>query len=84
MYWTKEHDLLLVTDVLAVDSYGQQRWNRERSKLWQGKAPQLNAITERPFSLSLTSVRGRLIDSYKKTQEKMSERKARPVERIRV
>jgi len=29
MYWTKDHDLLLIREVLAVDPYSQPKGSRE-------------------------------------------------------
>lgn len=70
MYWTKEHDILLVREVLAVDPYSQPKGSRERAKLWEQIAINLNAVSMPRFTVSLRSVRDRvnqvLIKKYKK------------------
>lgn len=60
MYWTKDHDLLLVREVLAIDPYSQARGSRERAKLWEEIALNLNAVSEPRFSVSVRSVRDRV------------------------
>ena len=70
MHWTKEHDILLVREVLAVDPYSQPKGSRERAKLWEQIAINLNAVSMPRFTVSLRSVRDRinqvLIKKYKK------------------
>lgn len=74
MYWTKEHDILLVREVLAVDPYSQPKGSRERAKLWEQIAINLNAVSMPRFTVSLRSVRDRvnqvLIKKYKKKLQK--------------
>ena len=74
MYWTKEHDLLLVREVLAVDPYGQPKGSRERAKLWEEIALHLNAVPEPRFSVSVRSVRDRVnLVLVKKHKKKVAE-----------
>ena len=44
MYWSKDHDLLLVREVLIVDPYSQPKGIRERVKLWEEIALNLSAV----------------------------------------
>ena len=60
MYWTKDHDLLLVREVLTVDLYSQPKGSRERAKLWEEIALNLSAVSEPRFSVSVRSVRDRV------------------------
>ena len=70
MYWSKEHDILLVREVLAVDPYSQPKGSRERAKLREQIAINLNAVSMPRLTVSLRSVRDRinqvLIKKYKK------------------
>ena len=60
MYWTKDHDLLLVREVLTVDPFSQPKGSRERAKLWEEIALNLSAVYEPRFSVSVRSVRDRV------------------------
>ena len=60
MYWTKDHDLLLVREVLTVDPYSQPKGSRERARLWEEIASNLSAVSEPRFSVSLRSVKDRV------------------------
>ena len=74
MYWTKEHDLLLVREVLTDDPYGQPKESRERTKLWEEIASNLNAVSVPRFSVSLRSVRDRVnLVLIKKHKKKVAE-----------
>lgn len=68
--WTTEHDILLVREVLTVNPYKEQKGSRERAKLWEEIAINLNAVQSPKFSVTLRSVRDRvnlvLIKNYKK------------------
>ena len=70
MYWTKDHDLLLIREVLAVDPYSQLKGSRERAKLWEEIAMSLNSVSVPQFSVTVRSVRDRvnlvLIKKHKK------------------
>jgi hypothetical protein len=70
MYWTKDHNLLLIREVLAVDSYSQPKGSRERAKLWEEIAMSLNLVSAPQFSVTVRSVRDRvnlvLIKKHKK------------------
>ena len=44
IYWSKDHDLLLVREVLIVDPYSQPKGIRERVKLWEEIALNLSAV----------------------------------------
>ena len=70
MYWTKDHDLLLIREVLAVDPYSQPKGSRERAKLWEEIAMSLNSVSVPQFSVTVRSVRYRvnlvLIKKHKK------------------
>lgn len=57
MYWSKDHDLLLVREVLIVDPYSQPKRIRERVKLWEEIALNLSAVSEPRFLVSMRSVR---------------------------
>ena len=67
---TKDHDILLVREVLAVNPFTEPKGSRERAKLWEKVAISLNAITAPRFSVTVRSVRNRvnlvLIKKYKK------------------
>ena len=76
MYWTKDHDLLLVREVLTVDPYSQPKGSRERARLWEEIASNLSAVSEPRFSVSLRSVkRPCKPGSNKETQKKGCRRK---------
>ena len=49
IYWSKDHDLLLVREVLIVDPYSQPKGIRERVKLWEEIALNLSAVSEPRF-----------------------------------
>lgn len=70
MYWTENHDLLLIREVLAVDPYSQPKGSRERAKLWEEIAMSLNSVSAPQFSVTVRSVRDRvnlvLIKTHKK------------------
>ena len=70
MYWTKDHDLLLRREVLAVDPYNQPKGSRQRAKLWEEIAMSLNSVSVPQFSVTVRSVRYRvnlvLIKKHKK------------------
>ena len=58
MYRTKDHDLLLVREVLTVDPYSlQPKGSREGTKLWEEIALNLSVVSEPSFSVSVRSVR---------------------------
>ena len=74
MYWTKDHDLLLVREVLTVDPYSQPKGSRERAKLWEEIALNLSAVSEPRFSVSARSVRDRVnLVLIKKHKKKVAE-----------
>ena len=74
MYWTKEHDHLLVREVLTVDPYSQPKGSRERAKLWEEIASNLNAVSVPRFSVSVRSVRDRVnLVLIKKHKKKVAE-----------
>ena len=74
MQWTKEHDDLLVKEVLALDPYFSPKGSTERSNVWDSIAGHLNACSYVKFAVSGRSVKDRLqlvlIRNYKR---KMSE-----------
>lgn len=74
MQWTKEHDDLLVKEVLALDPYSSPKGSTERSNVWDSIAGHLNACSHVKFAVSGRSVKDRLqlvlIRNYKR---KMSE-----------
>lgn len=47
-------------EVLTIDPYSQPRGSRERAKLWEEIALNLNAVSEPRFSVSVRSVRDRV------------------------
>lgn len=76
MYWMKDHDLLLIREVLAVDPYSQPKGSidRERAKLRQEISMSLNSISVLQFSVTLKSVRGRVnLVLTKKHKKKVAE-----------
>ena len=74
MYWTKDHDLLLVREVLTVDPYSQPKGSRERAKLWEEIALNLSAVSEPRFLLSMRYVRDRVnLVLIKKPKRKVAE-----------
>ncbi|KAK2564229.1 hypothetical protein P5673_012476 [Acropora cervicornis] len=42
MQWTKEHDDLLVKEVLALDPYSSPKGSTERNNVWDSIAGHLN------------------------------------------
>lgn len=70
MHWSKDHDILLVREVLAIDPFSEPKGSRERSSLWEEIAHHLNAVSDPKFAVSARSVRDRvnlvLIKKYKK------------------
>ena len=60
MYWTKDHDLLLVREVLTVDPYSQARGLRETAKLWKEIALNRKAVSEPRVSVSVRYTRDRV------------------------
>ena len=74
MYWTKDHNLLLIREVLAVDSYSQPKGSRERAKLWEEIAMSLNLVSAPQFSVTVRSVRDRVnLVLIKKHKKKVAE-----------
>lgn len=76
MYWMKDHDLLLIREVLAGDPYSQPKGSidRERAKLRQEISMSLNSISVLQFSVTLKSVRGRVnLVLIKKHKKKVAE-----------
>ena len=74
MQWTKEHDDLMVKEVLALDPYSSPKGSTERSNVWDSIAWHINACSYVKFAVSGRSVKDRpqlvLIRNYKR---KMSE-----------
>lgn len=60
MQWTKEHDDLLMKEVLALDPYSSPKGSTERSNVRESIAGHLNACSYIKFALSGRSVKGRL------------------------
>ena len=74
MYRTKDHDLLLVREVLTVDPYSQPKGSREGAKLWEEIALNLSVVSEPSFSVSVRSVRDRVnLVLIKKHKRKVAE-----------
>ena len=74
MYRTKDHDLLLVREVLTVDPYSQPKGSREGAKLWEEIALNLSLVSEPSFSVSVRSVRDRVnLVLIKKHKRKVAE-----------
>ena len=74
MYWTKDHDLLLVREVLTVDPYSQPKGSREGAKLWEEIALNLSAVSQPRFSVSVRSARDRVnLILVKKHKRKVAE-----------
>ncbi|CAH3023163.1 unnamed protein product [Porites evermanni] len=74
MYWSKDHDLLLVREVLIVDPYSQSKGSRERAKLWEEIALNLSAVSEPRFLVSMRSVRDHVnLVLIKKHKRKVAE-----------
>ena len=74
MYWTKDHDLLLIREVLAVDPYSQRKGSRQRAKLWEEIAMSLNSVSAPQFSVTVRSVRDRVnLVLIKKHKKKVAE-----------
>ena len=69
----KDHDILLVREVLAVDPYSHPQGSRERSNLWEEIVFHLNALADPKFTVTTRSVRDRvklvIIKKYKKKME---------------
>ena len=70
MQWTKEHDDILVKEVLALDPYSSPKGSTERSNVWDSIAGHLNACSHVKFAVSGRSVKDRLqlviIRNYKR------------------
>ena len=70
MQWTKEHDYLLVREVLVFDPYSLPKGSTERSNVWEAIAGQLNACSIPKFAVCGRSVKDRLqlvlIRNYKR------------------
>ena len=74
MYRTKDHDLLLVGEVLTLDPYSQPKGSREGAKLWEEIALNLSVVSEPSFSVSVRSVRDRVnLVLIKKHKRKVAE-----------
>lgn len=74
MHWTKDHDILLVREVLAVDPFSEPKGSRERSSLWEVISFHLNAVPDPKFAVNARSVRDRInLTLIKKYKKKMSE-----------
>ena len=75
MYWTKDHDLLLVREALTADPYSQPKGSREGAKLWEEIALNLTSVVSEPlFSVSVRSVRDRVnLVLIKKHKRKVAE-----------
>ena len=74
MHWSKDHDILLVREVLAVDPYSEPKGSKERSKLWEEIAIHLNAVPDPQFSVTTRAVRDRVnLVLVKKYKERMAD-----------
>ena len=74
MYWSKDHDLFLVREVLIVDPYSQPKGSKERAKLWKEIALNLSAVSEPHFLVSMRSVRDHVnLVLIKKHKRKVAE-----------
>ena len=76
MKWSKEQEILLVREVLAVNPFQHQKGTSERAKLWQDIASNLNTIQQKftGNSLTLRSVRDHVnLVLIKKFKKKMSD-----------
>ena len=61
MRWTKDHDLILLKEILLFEPYSQKRGSLERGRVWEQIAERLNGqrIDKILFKVSQKSVRDR-------------------------
>ena len=61
MRWTKDHDLILLKEILLFELYSQKRGSPERGRVWEQIAESLNGQREDKilFKVSQRSVRDR-------------------------
>ena len=61
MRWTKDHDLILLKEILLFEPYSQKRGSPERGRVWEQIAESLNGQREDKilFEVSQRSVRDR-------------------------
>ena len=61
MHWTKDHDLILLKEILLFEPYSQKRGSPERERVWEQIAEDLNGQRENKimFKVSQRSVRDR-------------------------
>ena len=61
MRWTKDHDLILLKEILLFELYSQKRGSPERGRVWEQIAESLNGQREDKilFKVSQRSVRNR-------------------------
>ena len=61
MRWTKDHDLILLKEILLFEPYSQKRGSPERGRVWEQIAESLNGQREDKilFKVSQRSVRDR-------------------------
>ena len=74
--WTKDHDELLVKEILSFEPYTYKEGTLERGNIWSNIAESLNQVKQPAFSVTKRSVRDRynLLASKHKKKGKDEER----------
>ena len=76
MFWTKEHDVILLREVVNLNPYKTKKGSTQRSRMWEKVAEALNNCSSPAFNMDKRLVRdhiGILVNRYKKktkTEEK--------------
>jgi len=62
MRWTKQHDLILLQEILMFEPFGQKKGSPERGRVWETISESLNGHIQDniTFHTTLRSVRDRL------------------------
>ena len=71
MVWTKEHDLLLVREVLLTKPFNFKHGSRERGNAWDKVAESLNVVEELRFCVGQRGVRERYAKLEKAFKKKI-------------
>ena len=75
MEWSKQHDVLLCREILAVDPFQAKRKTTARAKYWEKVAANLEKIDKPKFKVSTRAVRDRYSRLHEKFKNKAREEK---------
>lgn len=74
MKWTKDHDIVLVREILSQAPWEKRHGSTERGEVWSNIAETLNNIEKPQFMVSQRSIRDRYIVMEKNRKAKVREK----------